>query len=71
MQGHKFITPTSYSQLIEQIVRILVVLLGSYVTIKVLNKGVTSGVSIALLGAFFGGLFAYIYLLIKVKKNKK
>ena len=70
MQGHKFITPTSYSQLIEQIVRILVVLLGSYIAIKVLNKGITSGVSIALLGAFFGGLFAYLYLLIKVKKNK-
>lgn len=71
MQGHKFITPTSYSQLIEQIVRIVVVLLGSYVVIKVLDKGITNGVSIALLGAFFGGLFAYLYLLIKVKKNKE
>lgn len=70
MQGHKFVTPTSYSQLIEQIVRIIVVLLGSYLTIKVLNKSITSGVSIALLGAFIGGLFAYIYLKIKVKNNK-
>lgn len=71
MQGHKFITPTSYSQLIEQIVRIIVVLLGSYTVIKILNKSVTSGVGIALLGAFFGGLSAYIYLKIKVKNNKK
>lgn len=71
MQGHKFITPTSYSQLIEQIVRILVVLLGSFTVIKVLNKSVTSGVGVALLGAFIGGLAAYIYLRIKVKNNKK
>ena len=62
MQGHKFITPTSYSQLIEQIVRIMVVLLGSFTVIKVLNKSVTSGVGVALLGAFIGGLAAYIYL---------
>ena len=71
MQGHKFITPTSYSQLIEQIVRIMVVLLGSFTVIKVLNKSVTSGVGVALLGAFIGGLAAYIYLRIKVKNNKK
>lgn len=71
MQGHKFITPTSYSQLIEQIVRIIVVLLGSFTVIKILNKSVTSGVGIALLGAFFGGVCAYIYLRVKVKNNKK
>ena len=69
MQGHKFITPTSYSQLIEQIVRIIVVLLGSFTVIKILNKSVTSGVGVSLLGAFFGGLIAYIYLQIKVKNN--
>ena len=71
MQGHKFITPTSYSQLIEQIVRIIVVLLGSFTVIKILNKSVTSGVGVSLLGAFFGGLIAYIYLQIKVKNNNK
>ena len=71
MQGHKFITPTSYSQLIEQIVRIIVVLLGSFTVIKILNKSVTSGVGVSLLGAFFGGLIAYIYLQVKVKNNKK
>lgn len=71
MQGHKFITPTSYSQLIEQIVRIIVVLLGSFTVIKILNKSVISGVGISLLGAFFGGLIAYIYLQIKVKNNNK
>ena len=47
------------------------VLLGSFTVIKVLKKSVTSGVGVALLGAFIGGLAAYIYLRIKVKNNKK
>lgn len=70
MQGHKFIAPTSYAQVIEQVVRILVVIFGSYVTIKILNKSVTLGVSVALTGAFFGGLISYIYLRLKVRNNK-
>ena len=71
MQGHKFVTVTSFSQVIEQIVRIIVVLLGSYVSIKLLNKSVEIGVAVALTGAFFGGLIAYIYLRIKIKNNEK
>ena len=70
LQGHKYISPTSFSQVLEQIIRIIVVLLGSYVAIKVLKYNTEIGVSVALTGAFFGGLAAYIYLKIKVKKNK-
>ena len=71
LQGHKYIAPTSFSQVLEQVVRIIVVLLGSYVVIKVLGKSTEYGVSVALTGAFFGGLVAYIYLRIKVKNNKQ
>ena len=70
LQGHKYIAPTSFSQVLEQIVRIIIVLLGSYVAIKVLNKSVATGVAVALTGAFFGGVVAYIYLRIKVHNNK-
>lgn len=70
LQGHKYITPTSTSQVIEQIVRIAVILMGSYITINVLNKSVTLGVGVAVFGAFIGGLAAYIYILFKIKKNK-
>lgn len=70
LQGHKYIAPTSFSQVLEQIVRIVVVLLGSYVAIKVLKGSVASGVAVALTGAFFGGLVAYIYLKVKVHYNK-
>ena len=69
LQGHKYISPTSFSQVLEQIIRIIVVLLGSYVAIKILKYNTEVGVSVALTGAFFGGLIAYIYLRIKVHKN--
>ncbi len=70
LQGHKFISPTSVSQVIEQIVRIVIVLLGSYIAITIFNSKTSIGVSVALLGAFLGGLIAYLYLKYKIKKNK-
>ncbi len=70
LQGHKFITPSSISEVIEQISRITVVLLGSFITINLLKRKVCIGVSAAVLGAFFGGLSAYLYLSHKIKKNK-
>ena len=70
-QGHKYITPTSISQVIEQIIRIIIVLLGSYISLNVLHTKLSIGVSISLLGAFFGALFSFIYLKLKAKKNKE
>lgn len=71
LQGHKIMTPSSVSQLIEQIVRIAIMLLGSYLIYKVFNGTLTLAVGISLLGAFFGALIADLYLLIKIKHNKK
>lgn len=71
LQGHNFMKEPSTSQIIEQIIRIFIVLVGSYLTIKVFNKSITLGVGVALSGAFFGGLAAYIYLKLKIKKHKK
>ena len=71
LQGHKYITVTSFSQVLEQIVRIVVVLLGSYVSIRILKHSTEVGVSVALTGAFFGGLAAFIYLKLKIRNNKK
>lgn len=71
LQGHKIMTPSSVSQLIEQVVRIAIMLLGSYLIYKVFNGTLTLAVGISLLGAFFGALVADLYLLIKIKHNKK
>ena len=35
LQGHKYLTPSSISQLIEQLVRIIIVIFGSFLMYKV------------------------------------
>ena len=70
LQGEKYITSTAKSEIIEQIFRIAILLLGSYVIIKVMNQSITLGVAVSLLGASLGGLAAYIYLKVVMKKNK-
>lgn len=71
LQGHKFITPSSISQVIEQVIRIFVILVGSYLCMRVFKVGVTNAIGVAVFGATIGALIALIYLLIKIKSNKK
>lgn len=71
LQGHKIIAPTSTSQILEQLVRIIIILMGSYIVINILGKSISLGVGVAVLGAFFGGVAAYLYLKYKVHKNKE
>ena len=56
--------------MIEQVVRIVVVLGGAFLTIRVFHLSTTVGVSCALSGAFFGGLVAFLYLKLKIRKNQ-
>lgn len=71
LQGHKFITPPSVSQVIEQVVRISVILIGSYLCMRVFKVGVVNAIGVAVFGATIGALVALFYLLIKMKKHKK
>ena len=66
LQGHKIMTPSSVSQLLEQIVRIAIMLIGSYSIYKLLDQSLTLAVGISLLGAFFGAVVADIYLINKI-----
>ena len=68
LQGHKYITPYSTSQVIEQIVRVIVLLVGSYTFINILHLDLKYAVGISVGAAFFGGLAAYIYLRKKIKQ---
>lgn len=70
LQGHRFIALSSISQVLEQLFRVLVIVIGSYVMIKVLGLPIRTGVGIAVFGATIGGVIAYIYLLIKMQKHK-
>lgn len=70
LQGKKFISPTSVSLVVEQFVRIIVILLGSFLALKVFNIGLTNAIAIAIGGAFVGALVAYLYLKNILKKHK-
>lgn len=70
VQGSKYIQISSIANIIEQLVRVLVVVLGSYLAIKVFDLGVTNGVAISVFGATVGAIAASIYILLKINKNK-
>ena len=70
LNGHKMILPTSISEVLEQVVRVLVIVVGSFLTIKVFNLPTNVAVYIAVAGAGIGALVALIYLKLKLKRNK-
>ncbi len=70
LQGHKIINIPSYSQVIEQVVRISVILLGTYLVLNVFRGTVTTAVCISVFAAFLAGLVAYIYIRIKIHQDK-
>jgi len=71
LQGHKFITPPSVSQVIEQFVRVIVIVIGSFLCLKVFNLSLTLTIGIAVFSATISALVAYLYLRFTVRKNKK
>ncbi|MDX8367465.1 polysaccharide biosynthesis protein [Cytobacillus sp. IB215665] len=55
-QGHESMGPTSVSQVIEQIARILFILMSTFIVVVILDKSVTVAISFATFGAFIGAL---------------
>lgn len=71
LQGHSIINIPSISQVIEQATRILMILLGSFLSIYLFHLRVEQTVAIAITGAFFGGMMALFYIKIKIKSQKE
>jgi O-antigen/teichoic acid export membrane protein len=71
LQGHKMIAASSSANVLEQLIRVIVLLGGSYLAIKVFNLSTTTAISIAVFAATVGAIFGYGYLVFKIKKNKK
>lgn len=70
LQGHHYIKAPSVSQVLEQVIRIFIIIVGSYLTIKVFHLSATLGVGIAVTGALAGGIVACLYIKKKIKENK-
>ncbi len=66
-QGHQYMTPTAYSQIIEQIIRVITILTLSYLFMTN-GYGVYYAGAGAVLGATTGAIFAFIALLFFWKK---
>lgn len=68
LQGHKYISASSLSQVIEQIVRIIIILIGSSIALKVLKVPLVYAVGVSVFAATIGAIVAYIYLYFKLKR---
>lgn len=70
-QGHKIMVPPTMANVIEQLVRVLVIVAGSFVALQVFHLSLETAVGIAVFGATIGCLAAYFYLLKVLKKHRK
>ena len=61
-QGYEKMQPTATSQMVEQLVRICTILIGSYLVMVLGNQNIKFAVGIATFGAFLGGLASLIVL---------
>lgn len=69
-QGHQSMGPTAVSQVIEQIVRIIFLLIAVFIILNILDGEVTTAVGFATFAAFIGAIASYVVLLVYWKKRK-
>ena len=67
-EGHRFMSPPSISQVLEQLLRVLIIIFGSLFAVRVFNLNLSTTVGIALFGATAGAIVSYLYLVDKKKK---
>lgn len=70
-QGYESMGPTAVSQVIEQLVRIILMLAGAYVVLEVLDGTVVTAMSVAMFAAFIGAIASFVVLLWYWKKRKR
>ena len=71
VQGHRMMVVPAIANVIEQLVRVIVIVGGSYLTLKVFNLSITTAVGVATFGATAGALIAYLYIINKINKNRE
>lgn len=69
-QGHESFGPTSVSSVVEQILRIIVLLSGAFIVINVMDGSIKTANEIAVFAAFIGALGATVTLAIFWRKRK-
>lgn len=69
-QGHQSMGPTAVSQVVEQIVRIVFLLGGAYVVLKVMDGDIVTAASVSTFAAFVGAIGGLIVILWYWRKRK-
>ncbi len=69
-QGHKYITPPSIANVIEQLLRVVIIIVGCFISLKIMGLKEGIAIAISVFAATIGALLAYLYLYFKMKKNK-
>lgn len=70
-QGHQSMGPSAVSQVVEQIARILFLLIGAYVVLHVLHGTIVSAISVATFAAFIGAVAGLLVLFWYYWKRKR
>lgn len=71
LQGHKMMVVPSLSNIIEQLVRVAVILLGTFLTLRVFNFGTKEAVGISVFAATIGAVVSYAFILKKIKRDEE
>ncbi|MDG5473506.1 polysaccharide biosynthesis protein [Jeotgalibacillus sp. ET6] len=69
-QGHQSMGPTAISNVVEQIVRIVFLLIGVYVVLYIMDGSITTAIAVATFGAFVGGAASLALLIWYYFKRK-
>lgn len=71
LQGHRYISQSSISQVVEQFARVLLIIFGSFIALKIFKLKLSISVAVAVFGATFGAICAIIYLKFKINKSEQ
>ncbi len=70
LQGHKIMSVPSLANVLEQLVRVIVIIVASFIALKVFKWSVDTSVALALTGATLGAIVGYLYVDKKINSNK-
>lgn len=68
LQGMKYIQASSVAQVLEQLVRVIIIILGSFLCVKVFHTSIAFAVGVAVFGATMGAIVSFVYL--RYKKSQ-
>ena len=69
LQGHKIMQVSSIADVLEQIVRVIIILVGSFACLKVFNFPLNIAVGVSIFAATVGAFVAYLYVRAKIKNS--